>query len=189
MKSASKFILLLAILLSVSCKPSPQKAEDYYDQISLPVKNVLVKEDKLIQIINADTVKDKKGASILKKLESEPSFGKHKELDLAYNNFKMQITTSLNTLKQIPDFDNKAVLKNTAIALLNTYDSIAQNEYAQLITITKIPASQYTNANDDKLLELTEIIDNKLQVRISAFTKEVKLFASDYKFKLAKDSI
>ncbi|MEI6123291.1 MAG: hypothetical protein WCQ95_06645 [Bacteroidota bacterium] len=188
MKSLFNLLLLTTCLLMVACKPSPQKAEAYYDRATEPVRNVLLKEDLLIQIITSDTNKSQK-ASILNKLDTAKNIGNFKELDLAFNNFNYQIATSLNATKDLPEFDGSNTVKNAALDLLNAYQSVSKNEYAQLIAVIKIAPADYTNEDDKRLLDLTEKIDTKLQDKISAFTKQIKVFATNYKFELQKDSI
>ncbi len=185
MKTILKVALLCLCLMASSCKPSPQKAENYYDEVTAPIQTVLGKEDELIRIINVEMGKSQKDAlSKATKTETES-----KEIDFAFTNLQLQVTTSLNQLKMIKDFDGKSVLKNSAVELLNEYKNVCGNEYARLLAIVKIPSADYTNEHDNEFLKLTEIIDNKLQGKVTNFTKEVKVFAAEYKFALAKDSI
>jgi hypothetical protein len=190
MKTTVKLLLTIILFTIASCKPSPQKAQDYYNEIVKPIESVLTKEDALIQVINTDMNKDSaQSKSVIKKHENNEKAIIHKALDMAFANFQLQIATSLNQMEIIGKFDNKNDLKDAAQELLTEYKAVSEKEYPALIAIVKIPDIEYSNDDDTKFLDLSDSIDNKLQRKISAYIQQVKLFSQEYNFKLENDTV
>jgi len=190
MKTLIKLFLAAILFSLVSCKPSPQKAREYYFDISKPIESVLTKEDELIKVINSNMKKDS-ARSVLDKKEidkTEVSVS-NKALDMAFNNFQLQIATSLNQMRAIGMFDDKSSLHDAASEMLNEYKAVSEKEYPALINILKIPNINYSNEDDTRLLDLTDSIDSKLQRKISNYIQQVKLFSQEYNFKMEKDSL
>ncbi len=190
MKHLVKSVILISILIWGSCKPSPQKAEKYYDAIIEPIEEVFKKEDVLISLINAEmdkTIKDS-SSSIINN-DTIIADTAYKKLDMAFSNLQIQVNVSINKLESLSDFDKSNTLKIKAINLMEEYNTLCKNEYAGLIYIIKIPEANYTLEDDDKFLALSESIDNKLQEKISGLLKEIKLFAKKYNFEIEKDTI
>jgi hypothetical protein len=190
MKTTVQFFLAVILLTIVSCKPSPQKAQDYYTRISEPIESVLTKEDALIQVINSIMNKDSaKGNSPAKEPSNEEVIISHKALDMAFSTFCLQIATSLNRMETIGDFDNTTTLRDAAAELLKEYRAVSEKEYPALIRIVKIPETEYTNDDDTRFFDLSDSIDNQLQRKISTYIQQVKLFSQEYNFQLEKDSL
>ncbi len=190
MKTTVKLFLAAIFFTIVSCKPSPQKAEDYYTRITEPIESVLTKEDALIQVINSIMNKDSaKGNSPAKEPSSEEVIISHKALDMAFSNFCLQIATSLNRMETIGGFDNSTSLRDAADELLKEYRAVSEKEYPALIRIVKIPESEYTNDDDARFFDLSDSIDNELQQKISTYIQQVKLFSQEYNFQLEKDTV
>ena len=190
MKIFSKLFPAILLLALASCKPSPQKAMDYYTGITKPIESVLTKEDDLIHVVNALMSKDSANAKLLTK-EKDTADKKIvlKALDMAFSNFCLQIATSTNQMEAIGSFDKSSALKDAAMGLLIAYKSTTENEYPNLIKLVKIPETEYTNDDDKKFMDLSDSIDNKLQQKISVYIQQVKLFAQEYNFQLEKDSV
>ncbi|HNW69534.1 MAG TPA: hypothetical protein PKI01_03965 [Bacteroidales bacterium] len=190
MKHLLKLSLITALMMAVSCKPSPQKAENYYDDIISPLEKVFDLEEEFIVLFNSQmdkTVND--SSTIITKIDTGSLAADFKKMDMAFNNFQIQVSVSKNTLEAMPDFDKNDKLKKTAIDVLDEYSKVCSNEYPELLKIAKIPDGNYSVEDDDKILELTEIIDNKLQEKIGVLTKELKLFAKNYNFEIQNDSL
>jgi len=189
-RSLLKFNIIVFLLFLVSCKPSPHKAEKYYDSIISPVEDVFAKEEALVSLVNndSDTTGNKSPASTTKK-DSVSNEEFAKMTDMAFYNLQTQIAVSKNKLELLPDFDKSDKLKMTALELMDVYTETCQHEYAELIRIEKIPPENSTLADDDRLLELSEIIDTKIQEKTDVLIKELKLFARKYNFEIKNDSI
>lgn len=173
-----------------SCKPSPQKAEKYFDDIITPLEKVFDLESEFITLFNNQMDKSTNDSSaVISKRDTSSFNADFKKMDMAFNNFQIQVAVSKNKLESLPDFDKKGNLKKAAIDILDEYSEVCSNEYPQLIKIAKIPDGSYSIEDDDKILELTETIDNKLQEKLSILTKELKLFANNYNFELQNDSL
>ena len=190
MKYTLKMTFLAFALIIASCKPSPQKAEIYYDDIISPLEDIFEKEDVLIVLVNSEMDKLANDSSTYlsdtNKAFTDTVF---KEIDMAYSNLQIQIAISKNKLELLKGFDKSDVLKVAALDLIDAYSEVCKNEYPELLQIVKIPAEKYSIENDDKFLELSEIIDNKLQEKINVLTREIKLFAEKYNFKIQNDTI
>jgi len=189
MKTTLKFLIGIILISLISCKPSPRKAQDYYSEITKPIESVLMREDQLIQQINLMMKDSSETSSVLKKQEKSKEVQDFKPLDMAFNNFQLQIATSMNQMKAIGTFDNSNDLKDAATGMLTEYKSVSENEYPALIAIVKIPDDKYTNENDTKFFEISDNIDSKLQKKIGLYIEHVKLFTQKYNFKLENDSL
>jgi hypothetical protein len=180
---------LAFVLILASCRPSPQKAENYYDNIILPLEDVFEKEEALISLINTEVDNPNDSSEVLSNTDTTDNAAFCKKIDMAFSNFQIQISISKNKVESLPDFDKNDNLKKTALDLLNEYDGICKKEYAELIQIVKIPEEKYSLENDNAFLELSEIIDNKIQEKTSILIKDLKLFAKKYNFEIKNDSI
>lgn len=190
MKSYTKLFLAAIIVTFVSCKPSPQKAQDYYTEITIPIESVLTKEDELIHLINStmnmDTVDSNAQVAIP---TSEKISISNKALDMAMSNLQLQISASLNKLENISAFDNKTSLKDAATHMLTEYKAVSEKEYPALLEIVKIPDSLFTPDDDERFLILSDSIDNLLQEMVSNYIQQVKLFSQEYNFQLESDTV
>jgi len=189
-KHVLKISLIAALMMAASCKPSPQKAENYYDDIITPLEKVFTLEEEFIVMFNNQmdkTVND--SSAVITTTDTGTLAAGFKKMDMAFNNFQIQVSASKNTLEAMPDFDKNDKLKRAAIDLLDEYSNVYANEYPELLKIAKIPDGNYSVEDDDKILELTEIIDNKLQEKINVLAKELKLFAKNYNFEIQNDSL
>lgn len=189
-KHLIKISLIAALMMAVSCKPSPQKAEKYYDDIITPLEKVFDLEEEFIVLFNNHMDKSVNDSSaVITKIDTSALAAGFKKIDMAFNNFQIQVSVSKNTIEALPDFDKNDKLKKAALGLLDEYSNVCTNEYPELLKIAKIPDGSYSVEDDDKILELTEIIDNKLQEKIGVLTKELKLFAKNYNFEIQNDSM
>jgi len=190
LKHVLKISLLTGLMIIASCKPSPQKAEKYFDDIITPLEKVFDLEAEFIVLINNQMDKSANDSSaVVSKIDTSSFAADFKKIDMAFSNFQIQVAISKNKLELLPDFDKSDKLKKAAIDLLDIYSEVCNNEYPQLIKIAKIPDGNYSIEDDDKILELTETIDNKLQEKLSILAKELKLFANNYNFELQNDSL
>jgi|GEM_PF-1408330 len=189
----TKFHLLLFFLVSASllalssCKPSPQKAEEYFERMMDCQQAVLETEDALIQLINIEMQKTLIDSVSANLPQNSDTSGYAAEINVAYDDFCMQIKKSQAQLRDIGRFNNKTELLDAATSLLETYRSLSAKEYKEVVEIVKIPSSLYTNENDNRFLDLTEHIDTTLQAQIDNFTRASKAFARDYNFEISLD--
>lgn len=182
--------IFVFLIFLASCKPSPHKAEKYYDSIISPVEEVFAREEALVSIVNNDSdTTGKKSPAYAKRKDSVSDEEFAKMTDMAFYNLQTQIVVSKNKLELLPDFDKSDQLKKTALELMDVYTETCQQEYAELINIVKISQENFTLEDDDRLLELSEIIDTKIQKKTEALIKELKLFARKYNFEIKNDSI
>jgi hypothetical protein len=177
------FIGIISVLITLtSCKPSPGKAEAYYNTTLNYEQAVLEKEDVLIQFINREmqkSVADSANSVIQQNIDTASN---KSEITQAYTDFCSQIDASLGQAKKLDEFDGKTTLKDATLKLLETYKTLSGNEYKEVVEIVKIPAVLYTNEDDNRFMDLTIRIDTCLQNEIDQYTRTCKEFARDYKF-------
>jgi hypothetical protein len=171
-----------------SCKPSSDKAQNYYSEILQQLDLIVEKESIMINFINMEMQKADTNTVKKSKVKINDTTNLALEIDASFLDFKKQIDNSLSEIQKLPDFDKKTALRDAAIELCKEYQSVAASEYIEVIKIVKIPLSLYTEEDDNKFLEITEQIDNKLQVKIDSYVKILKAFSSDYRFELIGDS-
>jgi hypothetical protein len=187
MKSTNHHYFLLSIVLLlglVSCKPSPEKAMEYYNKTLDCEQAVLEKEDALNILINKEmkkTLADSGSANIP---QTSDTFDNRGFIDAAYAEFCAQIKQSQQQLKEIGGFDNKTELYDVSSSLLETYRTLSEKEYKEVVEIAKTPPSVYTSDDDNRFFDLTGHIDTTLQNQIDQFTKVCKSFAREYQFEI-----
>ncbi|HOY30872.1 MAG TPA: hypothetical protein PKW80_03240 [Bacteroidales bacterium] len=190
MKQILKLNILAVCMIISSCKPSPQKAEKYYDSIIVPLEEVFSKEEKFIALINNEMDKSVNDSTIILTLmDTIPCDTVCQEIETAFSDLQQQIKVSKDKLVSLPDFDKQDDIKKSALAVLDEYSMICLNEYRELISIVKTPENKYSHEDDDRFLEISEKIDSTLQEKISTLINDLKLFAKKYNFKLKKDTI
>lgn len=188
MKKFSLIALTALCLILNSCKPSGDKAQAYYSQILEQLDLIVDKESVMINFINMEMQKADSAVQKKSKMKITDTTNLILEIDASYLDFKRQIDQSLDKLEKLSDFDKKTDLRDAAIELCKEYKNVASSEYVEVIKIVKIPLSLYTEEDDNKFLEITEKIDNKLQVKIDTYVKILKGFSREYKFELAIDT-
>jgi hypothetical protein len=184
MRNAAFFLFVCSLLGLSSCKPSPEKAMEYYNKTLDCQQAVLEKEDDLIVLINKEmnkTLMDSASSNIPQTADTSSNKGL---IDAAYAEFCLQIKKSQRQMKEIGGFDNKTALLDATNALLETYRQLSEKEYKEVVAIVKIPSSIYTNEDDNRFLDLTERIDTCLQSQIDQFTRDCKAFARQYQFEI-----
>jgi hypothetical protein len=189
MKSRTLFLLtvlfigIISVLITLtSCKPSPGKAEAYYNTTLNYEQAVLEKEDVLIQFINREMQKSVADSANSVIQQNNDTASNKSEITQAYTDFCSQIDASLEQAKKLDEFDGKTTLKDATLQLLETYKTLSGNEYKEVVEIVKIPAVLYTNEDDNRFMDLTVRIDTCLQNEIDQYTRTCKEFARDYKF-------
>ncbi len=192
MKQPGILFSFLLMLIMVSCKPSPQKAEQYYDAVKAPIDEVFEKEEALIVLINNET---EKLASSPFTFQTDSTAAPvaadtgRQQIEQAYNDLLSQVSISKNKLSSLTGFEKSSQLKDAALALLTEYEVLCKNEYRELLQIVKIPAEDYSSEQDDRFMQLSDTIDNKLKEKIAILTDEIKMFSKKYNFKIQEDTI
>ena len=183
MKKNLHLLFFIIIFLFIGCKPSPQKAEDYYLKIEKQLYVVINKEAVLIDFINIE--RDKSDS--IQKLNNSDSFSS--KVEIAFIELKNKVENSLTAVEKMESFGNNSKLLDAAIGVLKAYQDVVNNEYASIIKISKIPLSLYTEEDDSKFLELNETVDTKLQKKIDEYIVVVKDFSREYNFEILSDSL
>ena len=159
--------LLFLSTIIVSCSPSANDAIKYNDELVSLQNKVYEKESALLDAISKNTP-DK--------------------LDTLFANLSKQINESTKKVEALSNFDGKSDMKDAVLKIFSTYKNIAGNEYKNMISYSKIPDSLYTPGDDDKVLELSKKIDDKINKSIDDFIRLQKQFAAKYKFELTDNN-
>jgi hypothetical protein len=154
---------LFVSAILVSCGPTTDNAIAYNDALVNQQKKVLQKESVLIEIISKN---------------------KPDKLDSSYNDLLTQIKESIDVVKKMEAFDGKTDMKDAVLNVLEAYKDAAENDYSEMINLAKTPDTLYTQETDNKVIDLSKKIDDKLNTAVDTFIAKQKEFAEKYKFEL-----
>jgi hypothetical protein len=154
---------LFVSTLLVSCGPSADDAIKYNEELVNQQTKIFDKESALIEVISKNMPE---------------------KLDGLCAELSKQIDESISIVEKMDAFDGKTELKDAALKVFKTYKDVVSNEYKSMIAYSKTPDSLYTQEDDDKVMELSNKIDEKLNKAIDEFVELQKQFASKYKFEL-----
>lgn len=154
--------LFVSVIL-VSCGPTTNDAITYNDALVNQQEKVIQNESALIEAISKNTP-DK--------------------LDSSCNDLLNQIKESADVVQKMEAFDGKTDMKDAALKVFEAYKDAAENDYIELINLAKTPDTLYTQETDNKVIDLSKKIDDKLLKAIDAFRAKQKEFAEKYKFEL-----
>lgn len=154
---------LFVSALLVSCSPSTDEAIKYNDALVSQQTKVFEKESALIEAISKNMPE---------------------KFDVLLAELSVQVDSSSETVKKMDAFDGKTDLKDAALKVFTTYRTIIDSSYAEMIKYAKTPDSLYTQEDDDKVIELSKKIDDKLNTAVEDFVTVQKSFAAKYKFEL-----
>lgn len=161
------FIIAVIFTLFVSCGPSKDDAVKYNDAIVEQEMLIINKEDSLIEAISRN--------------QSDKA-------ERLYKDFVSQINSSTEKINKTDAFDHEKAFREAALELFKSYKSAAENEYADMMKITRIPDEVYTKEDDDKLIDLSKTVFDKLNIELGKFSKAQKNFADKYKLELTNKS-
>ena len=146
-----------------SCGPNTDDAVKYNDTLVEQQTKVFEKESFLIEAISKNVPE---------------------KLDTALNNLVKQVKESTETTEKIKDFDGENELKSAALKVFLVYKDVTQKEYIEMIKIAKTPDTLYTQEDDNKIIDISKKIDDKLNKIIDSFIQKQKEFSNKYKFEL-----
>ena len=155
--------LLFVSTIMDSCRPSTNDAIKYNDELVNQQNKVYEKESALLDAISKNI----------------PN-----KLDSLFTDLSKIIDESNKAVGNMDAFDGKTEMKDAVLKIFAAYKEVSANEYKEMITYSKIPDSLYTPGDDDKVLELSKKIDDKINKTIEEFVELQKKFASKYKFEL-----
>jgi len=154
-------VSLFASTILLSCGPSSDDAIKYNNDLVEQRTKVIEKENALTEAISKNMPE---------------------KLDILYSEMNKQIDESIEAVNKMYGFDGKTDMKDAVMKLLTTYKEVAGSEYKEMLKYTKIPDSLYTQEEDDKVMELSKKIDDKLNKVDDDFIQAQKLFAEKYQF-------
>ena len=154
---------LFVSALLVSCGPSTDEAIKYNDALVSQQTKVFEKESALIEAISKNMPE---------------------KFDILLAELSIQVDSSTDAVKKMDAFDGKSDLKDAALKVFATYREVVDSNYNAMIKYAKTPDSLYTQEDDDKVIELSKKIDDKLNKAVEDFVTLQKSFAGKYKFEL-----
>jgi len=164
----NKLAYIIPIIFCLACNSSKEKAIIYNDNFVQQELLVINKEDSLIDAIS----------------RNQPEIAK-----VVYQNFLSQIKSSTKIVNNTASFEGEIEFKKAILNLLKTYQSVAENEYFDMIKISEIPDERYSKVDDEKLIALTKKIDAELNEEMNIFANAQKKFADKYHFELTRAKI
>jgi len=159
--SITGFLFISAVL--ISCGPTSDNASKYNDALVSWQTKVFQKESVLIEAFSKN-MPDK--------------------LDISYEELVKQLKESSDSVQKIKTFAGKTDLKDAAMKVFEAYKDVTENDYPEMIKLAKTPDSLYTQETDDKVIEISKKIDDKLDKVIDAFVEKQEKFSEKYKFEL-----
>lgn len=165
MRNLSIYLIAPFLLLLTACGTNAEDAKEFNDKIIQVQRNVLEAENDFINAV---------------------SNNKQEEIDQAYNTFLNTINESIKKVEEMEGHSKFDNFRKAALDFLKTYKAVTGKEYARAIEIAKIPDEKYTQEDDDELMQLSEIIDKKLQDAINEFGKAQEKFAKEWELNLVE---
>lgn len=148
----------------ISCGPTSDDAIKYNDLLVGQQTKVFEKESALIDALQKNA---------------------NDKIDPLYKELLAQIDKASDTLEKIGKFDGKTDMKDAVAKVLATYKTVATNEYPEMIRISKMPDSLYSQDDDNKRMDLSKKIDDELDKSVNDFLEVQKAFSVKYKFELS----
>lgn len=165
MKQIRFLFPVIAALMLVACKPSPQQAMEYNDKIIA----------EQIKIQNLDN-------EVLAALdEVDSTLGETK-----LKNYLEQIKASTEIVSKMEKFDGKDDFKNEALSFFAMYKAIGEMEYTQMLALVK--GSERGEEVQQRYEALRQTMSDKYKAAHDKFDEAQKKFAGEYKFQLIAHS-
>ena len=164
MKTIKFLAPVIAAFLLISCKPSPEKARLFNDQIIDEQVKVQEKENDLV---------------------SKISEGNPETCTQALSDFMSQVRMSTIIISALPKFDKKDDFKNATLKFFDVYKACGENEYKQVIELYK-KGDDYNKDDENKANELLTAKAEKKKAAFEAFSAFQQTFANEYKYKISR---
>lgn len=180
-----KLIFMAIILITyslTSCGPSSDDALEYYEAlVSYQTEVISMEENLQTEILKfVETLNDKV------ELDSTEHLS-YNELDNVYNLFINQINISISDINLISGFVEDFTLKSASLNFLEIYKSVTKNEYAECISLIKIPDEEFLEEHNIKFNDIFSMqINSKLDIAIEKFGKAQQDFAIKYGFEIVE---
>ncbi|HNW99146.1 MAG TPA: hypothetical protein PKK00_12120 [Bacteroidales bacterium] len=159
------FASVVAVFISftfISCGPSSKDAKAYNDALVAQEEQVINAEKELV-------------LALTKNLSAS-------QTDAAYEKLLKQLEKSTDSVKSVKDFNGKSDLKDALMVLFETYKTVVNKDYPEIIKLNKTNDTIITMAEDfDKKIEITDHIDSVLNASIDKFEKVHMEFAKKYR--------
>lgn len=160
------FLAVFAFVLA-SCGPTKNDAIDYNDKIIREQKKIIQVEKELIDAIKKNLIKGN-------------------TLDDIMAEFTAQIEDSRKVIEELGNLGSKSEFKDAALAFLDAYKDVVDNEYKKWLVNIRIPDEEVTA---DVLYEEDELIasiNRKLDKANSDFIGAQKDFCAKWDIVLNK---
>jgi len=151
--------LVFMLILTISCGPNRDEAAEY--------NNNLLKHQKQIA--------EKVEALMIAFENYIPQ-----EMDAAHTNLLKQINESVESVTSATELKGSEEFKKATLDLFNTYLSVAESEYREMIRIYKIPENEFTQDARNQWDELYKVSDDKIEKSLQNLVQVQKEFAEKY---------
>ena len=151
------FIFLIPILsMLVACGPTKEEAKVYNDFIIEHQDSVLTKISDLIISYQTNS---------------------SEEINSAHNAAFIQVNKSIDEISKMEDFDGTSNYKKAALEMFNSYKSLIDVEHREMTRLYSKSDTSFTPEDSQKLDELAEIANTKMDEIVDTFMKIQKEFA------------
>lgn len=109
------------------------------------------------------------------------------KMDSCYRQLMANIQSNKAKLEKIGDFEGDSTLYAAQRSLLDEYDKLVTNEYAELISYLKIPDSLYTVDDQERSFDIMKEVTIRRKAVHSTFINAQKSFGEEYGFVFEDD--
>ena len=160
-KTLLMIIPIFAFTMMSSCGPSPEDAVTY--------NNTIVHE--LDRVMMAD--------SVIASMEKDKSV-----MESTLKNLQKQLNGAIETVNKNGGFDKKTDLMDAALLYLNSYKTVADSMYSEMIAINSKPLEKLTEEDDARYKQLQEKCNTKMEKVSDKFDSIQHAFSTKYKFEI-----
>jgi len=144
----------------VACTSRSEQAAEYNDQI-------IEMQSQIIERFNAmDSAK--------------ASYQDVEKMELVFVELQAQVLKNLRTLKETQAFKGDKRFLSASINMFDTYKSITDNEYAEMVELLSLPDSVYTKAHQLRVSALQDSVSKAFDLAHDTFTAQQLDFGKKY---------
>jgi len=166
MRNFTSTLLFLSTIFLIACGPTKEQAIDYNDKIIAQDDSISAKIEKLVATYD----------------KFVPA-----EMDKAYSDAMSEAQKGIDFANKLKPFDNDSSFKNGALELFNAYKSVLEVQHKKIITLLKLPESQYGDAQVAEFEKLIEEANSKMDVEIDKLIAIQDKFAETHQFEISEE--
>jgi hypothetical protein len=163
------YILPVSVLISIlffnSCKPSGKAAAQYNNKIVHQQVRIGTLQKEMFQVFSSQ---------------------KADEMKVVLDKFKQGVKAVSDSVAALPAFDGKEEFKKETLNYFDQMNKIADNECATIVKLYQIPDSLYTDADEKKVQDLLNAMNEKTKSALKNLEQVQQKFSLEYNFEVSK---